>query len=122
MGLVLVPQGSFDLLRELREQVARFVSLQAAFERPKRDRRVTDFGEFAWLEAFDEDDQLSFRRELLEALAQSLSTDSMEPLESCVRDWRTTALAFKNEKVRKVLTSVGQGDDAFEKVTGPERD
>lgn len=118
-GLVLLPQGRFDLLRALRDQFSRFVSLEAAFERPKSERRVTDFGDFAWLTAFEEDDQLSFRRELMETLVQSLATDSVDPVEKCIRDWRTTAHALANEKARHVLTSGGEGDASFEEVRRP---
>ena len=121
-GLVLLPQGRFDLLRALRDHFSRFISLEATFERPMADRRVTDFGEFAWLAAFDEDDQLAFRRELMETLVQCLAIDSVEPVEKCIRDWRTTARALSHEKARRVLTSLGQGDASFEEVRRPERD
>jgi hypothetical protein len=119
-GLVLLPQVRFELLRELREQFSRFVSLLAAFERPKNERRMTDFGDFAWLAAFDEDDQLSFRRELMETLLQSLANDSTDPVERCVRDWRTTALALSNEKTRRILTGPGPSEGSFDEVGRPE--
>jgi hypothetical protein len=121
-GLVLLPQGKFDLLRALRTHFSRFISLQAALERPRNERRVTDFGEFAWLAVFDEDEQLEFRRELVETLVQSLATDSVEPVEKCIADWRTTALALANEKARRVLTSPGEGESSFDEVGRPERD
>lgn len=121
-GLVMLKQGRFEVLMALREQLARFVSLSAALERPSHERRATDFGEFAWLTAFDEDDQREFRRELMEALAQSLASDSLEPAERCTRDWRTTARALSNEKVRRVLTGPGEKDSSFEEVTRPERE
>ena len=121
-GLVLLPQGRFDLLRALRDHFSRFMSLEATLERPKGERRVTDFGELAWLAAFDEDDQLSFRRELMEALIQCLATDSVAPVEKCIRDWRATAVALSNEKARRVLTTPGPSEASFEEVGRPERD
>lgn len=121
-GLVLLPQGRFDLLRALQDQFKRFVSLEATFDRPKGERRVTDFGDFAWLAAFDEDDQLLFRRELKETLIQCLATDSVVPVEKCIRDWRTTAVALSNEKARRALTGPGENDATFDEVGRPERD
>src|SRR5688572_10868079 len=106
-GLVLLPRGRFELLSALRDQFSRFISLEAAFQRPKNERRVTDFGEYAWLTAFDDDDQVSFRRELMESLTQCLATDSLSPVEECIRDWRRTAQALSSEKARRVLTSRG---------------
>ncbi len=121
-GLVMLQQSDFNLLTALREQLSRFVSLEAAFQRPRAERRVNDYGHFAWLAPFDDDDQMEFRREYVEALAKGLSTDSTEPAEMCVRDWRMTARALGNEKVRKVLTSPGHSDVNFEQVNRPERD
>lgn len=111
-GLVMLPQGRFDFLRALREQFGRFIALEGTLERPAKDRRATDFGEFAWLTAFDEDDQRSFRLELLDALVQSLASDSVEPADRCVDEWRTTARALSNEKSRRILT--GSGDPSTE--------
>lgn len=122
VGLVLLPQGRFELLRALRDLLARFVALEATFERPAQERRVTDFGEFAWLTAFDADDQQEFRRELMGSLLQCLAMESVDPVEKCVRDWRTTARALSNEKSRRVLTGAGEADSAFEQVRRPERE
>lgn len=118
-GLVMLPQGRFDFLRALREHFSRFIALEGTFERPVKERRATDFGEFAWLTAFDEEDQLSFRRELLDALMQSLAGDSVEPAERCINEWRTTARALSNEKSRRILTGAGDDDAAFEEVARP---
>lgn len=119
-GLVMLPQGRFDFLRALREQFGRFIALEGTLERPAKERRATDFGEFAWLTAFDEDDQLSFRRELLDALVQSLAGDSVEPAERCIKEWRTTARALSNEKSHRILTGAGDDAAAFQEVERPE--
>ncbi len=119
-GLVMLPQGRFDFLRALREQFGRFIGLEGTLERPAKERRATDFGEFAWLTAFDEEDQLTFRRELLDALVQCLAGDTVEPAERCINEWRTTARALSNEKSRRILTGRGEDDSAFEEVARPE--
>jgi len=80
--------------------------IEGTFERPATERRATDFGEFAWLTAFDEEDQLAFRRE--------------QPAERCIKEWRTTARALSNEKSRRILTGAGDDDAAFEEVARPE--
>lgn len=119
-GLVMLPQDRFDYLRAVREQFGRFIALVGTFERPAAERRATDFGDFAWLTAFDEDDQFAFRSELLEALVQSLAQDSVEPAERCISEWRTTARALSNEKSRRILTGPGDDDAVFEEVGRPE--
>lgn len=88
-------------------------------KRPTPEHRVTDFGEFAWLTAFDDDDQRSFRREFLDALTQSLAADSIGPAERCINEWRTTARALSNEKSRRILTGAGDPAAAFADVARP---
>jgi hypothetical protein len=119
-GLVLLPQRNFDLLRFLRDILGKLVTLEAARERPARERRLTDFGELAWLASFEEDDQATFHSELLEAVAKSIASETPEPVETCIRDWRTTATALSNEKSRRILMSPGEALTAFEEVKRPE--
>jgi len=57
---------------------------------------------------FDEDDQRTFRRELLEALVRAVALDSVEPVDACLDEWRRTARALSNEKSRRILTSSGE--------------
>jgi len=118
-GLVLVTQRKFEFLRALRDHVSRFVTLEGALERPARERRLTDLGELAWLAVFDEDDQRTFRRELLEALVRAVALDSVEPVDACLDEWRRTARALSNEKSRRILTSSGEELGAFEEVERP---
>ena len=84
------------------------ISSACVLERPAPERRLTDLGELAWLAVFDEDDQRTFRRELLEALVRAVALDSVEPVDACLDEWRRTARALSNEKSRRILTSSGE--------------
>jgi hypothetical protein len=118
-GLVVLPQQDYDHLKVFSAFLSKLIALDAAFEKPASDRRSVDFGEFAWLVVFDEEDQQTFRRELLEALASSLGSKTMEPVEECLHDWRATAGALSNEKGRRILTAKGDGAEAFKEVSRP---
>lgn len=119
-GLVLTTQGSFDLLRALRDHLKRFVALEAALARAPAKRQATDFGDLAWLTAFDADDQETFRRELIDALMMSIAQESIEPAERCLADWRRSARALSDPKSRRVHLAAGGSDSEFEEVERPE--
>jgi hypothetical protein len=119
MGLVLVPQEDYEALQGFSSLLSKLITLDAAFERPAKDRRPVELGDFAWLAAFDDDDQREFRRELLGAMAQASATRSTDPVEQCLHDWRATAAALANEKGRRILTSPGDPADAFKEVHRP---
>jgi hypothetical protein len=118
-GLVVLPQEDFERLNELANLFLKLITLDSTFEKPAAERRSADLGEFAWLAAFDEDDQRTFRLELREALATSMGSRSTKPVEGCLNDWRATAAALSNEKGRRILTSKGEGLDSFREVRRP---
>ncbi len=117
-SLVMVPADAFEVLVSLRDWLARDLQLERVLGRPWGERRPVEFGDLAWLVVFDDDDQMEFHRELHEALMLSLASDSIEPVDRCVREWRTTAQALSDPAGRAVL--VGAVTDAdFEEVDRP---
>ena len=103
-SLVMVPQAAFDTLGQLNRWASRYLQVEAALERRRAERRPADFGELAWLEVFDEDDLRTFRHEFHEALIRAVASETAEPVDTCVLDWRTTAKALSDEKRRHILT------------------
>jgi hypothetical protein len=118
-SLVMVPQAAFDMLSELKSCAGRYLQVEGALDRRRADRRPSDFGELAWLDAFDDDDLRTFRQEFHEALIRAVATDSTEPVDTCVLDWRTTAKALSDKKRRRILTGKPGAED-FEEVSAPD--
>jgi Family of unknown function (DUF6247) len=80
--------------------------------------RPADFGQLAWLTAFDEDDRAEFFEELRDALSLAEATRDAAPVEVCLREWRTTAQALADPLRRAILTA--PGDDDYAEVSRPE--
>ena len=118
-SLVMVPQAAFDTLSELKSCAGRYLQVEGALERRRADRRPSDFGELAWLEVFDDDDLQTFRQEFHEALVQAVASETTEPVDTCVLDWRTTAKALSEGKRRRILTGKPEAGD-FEEVGAPD--
>jgi hypothetical protein len=116
-SLVMLEQRRFDFLRGMLGLVPKWVRLDLALSRPFAERRSTDFGELAWLESFDQDDQETFRGELLEAINLAVANGDLAPIKTCIDDWRRTAQALSNDKVKRALTR--PGDDDFTEVKRP---
>ena len=111
VSLVMVPSAAFEVLVSLRDWLARDLRLEAVLGRPWAERGPVEFGDLAWLSVFDDDDQMAFHRELHEALMLTLASDSTEPVDRCVREWRTTAQALSDAGRRAVLIgTVTEGD------------
>ena len=69
-----------------------------------------------WLAALDDDDRTQFFLDMDTALDASEAAGSAEPLETCLREWRTTGEALSDPARRSVLTG---NDDDYEEVPRP---
>lgn len=72
----------------------------------------------SWLSVFDDDDRASFFAEMREALETSAARRDPGPLETCLREWKTTAGALADPQIREALTSPLDGTD-FGEVPRP---
>ena len=70
-----------------------------------------------WLAALDDDDRAQFFLDMDTALDASEAAGSAEPLETCLREWRTTGEALSDPVRRAVLT--GEACDNYEEVPRP---
>jgi hypothetical protein len=62
-------------------------------------------GPASWLAALDDDDREQFLAEMREALTAAGASRDAAPVETCLREWRTTAGALSDPQRRAVLTS-----------------
>lgn len=67
-----------------------------------------------WLAVFDDDDRSEFFTGLRAALTAAEAAGDAEPVETCLREWRTTAEALSDPERRAVLTGPGDDDDYAE--------
>jgi hypothetical protein len=115
-ALTMVPLSHLEAITEVaRTAVAALLAVAAL---GRGHVRPAELGQFAWLAVFDEDDQAEFFNDLRDALALAESTRDAAPVETCLREWRTTARALSDPVAREILT--GPGDDNYAEVTRPE--
>ncbi len=116
-ALTMVPLSQLEAITEVARTA---VAALLAVARLSRGRvRPAELGQFAWLAVFDDDDdRAEFFDELRDALAVAEATRDAGPVETCLRDWRTTARALADPLAREILT--GPGDEDYAEVTRPE--
>ncbi len=73
--------------------------------------------EIAQLAAFDGEDRAEFFEELRDALSVAEATRDATPVETCLREWRTTARALSDPLRQAILTA--PGDDGYAEVDRP---
>lgn len=115
-ALTMVPLTQLEAITEVaRTAVAALLALAALSRGPVRP---SELGQLAWLAVFDDDDRAEFFDELRDALSVAEVTRDAAPVETCLRDWRTTARALADPSAREILT--GPGDDDYAEVARPQ--
>lgn len=115
-ALTMIPLAQLEAITEVaRTAVA---ALQAVAALGREFVRPAELGSLAWLAVFDNDDRAEFFAELRDALAVADATRDAAPVETCLREWRTTARALADPQRQAILT--GPGDDDYVEVSRPE--
>lgn len=114
-ALTMIPLAQLEAITEVAHTAV--AALLAAAILGRETVRPADLGQLAWLAAFDDDDQAEFFGELRDALAVAEATRDATPVETCLREWRTTARALADPNRRAILT--GPGDDDYDEVSRP---
>ena len=115
-ALTMVPLSQLEAITEVARTAVAALLAAAALSRGQV--RPAELGQLAWLAVFDDDDRAEFFGELRDALAVAEATRDAGPVETCLRDWRTTARALSDPLAREILT--GRGDFDYAEVTRPE--
>ena len=71
----------------------------------------------SWLAALGAGDLAEFAGDMRDALNASVAARNAGPIETCLREWRSTGVALSDPQRREVLT--GAGDDDYEEVPRP---
>ncbi len=115
-ALTMVPLSQLEAITEIAHTAVAALLAVAALGRGQT--RPAELGQLAWLAVFEEEDRAEFFDELRDALALAEATRDFTPVETCLREWRTTARALSDPLAREILT--GPGSDDYAEVTRPE--
>ncbi len=101
-GLVMLPEGDLDVLKELARWSSAHLRLESLLRRSDRPT-IAELGELAWLRVFDRDDLDEFLAELHDVLIAAHADNSVNALKECIHAWRVTASQLEDPLRRDVL-------------------
>jgi hypothetical protein len=115
-ALTMIPLAQLEAITEVAHTAVAALLAMAALGRDSA--RPAELGSLAWLAVFDDEDRAEFFGELRDALALAQATRDATPVETCLREWRTTARALDDPQRRAILT--GPGDNDYAEVSRPQ--
>lgn len=120
-ALVMLRQANLEHLAALRDHAIAYLMLDNALSRPRSDRRPADFGDWAFVHVFDDDDLAEFQAEMNAALMMAASGDDVGVVESTLLDWKRSARTLSNVDTLAILNGEA-GDDSWVELERPEGD
>lgn len=121
-SLVLLPEVRLSALKTLASYAATFLTIEHARAAAQGSPlAATHYGEWAWMQAFDEEDLSTFIEEVRAALIAAAQEESLAPIEETIERWRITASVLEDGTRRGILLGVYRDED-FVEVGRPEQE
>ena len=102
-ALVMLRAARLGHLSAIRDHALAYLTLDAALTRPRADRRSADFGDWAFIAVFEEDDILEFQAEMNEAIVRAASGQDVSIIESELEAWRMSSRTLNDPVAREIL-------------------
>lgn len=115
-SLVMLREARLEHVAAVRDYAVAYLTLDTALKRARADRRASDYGPWAFISVFDDDDIEEFLQEINEAIVRAASGEDHSGVDELIRQWQMSARTMSDPVARDILSgSAGEAD--FVEVT-----
>lgn len=108
-SLVMLREARLDHVAAIADYAAAYLTLEVAMRRPRSDRRRAEYGPWAFIAEFEDDDIDEFRQEVNDAIVTAISGDDRDAVERVLEAWRMSARTLADPVARSILS--GDADE-----------
>jgi hypothetical protein len=102
-SLVMLREAKLDHVSAIRDYALAYLMLDAALSRPRAERRPAEFGDWAFIEVFDDDDIAEFQTEVNDAIIRAASGHDHHAVDELLDAWRRSARTLSDPVAREIL-------------------
>lgn len=113
-ALVMLREARLDHVSAIRDYALAYLMLDSALSRPRGERRSADFGDWAFIEVFGDDDIAEFQSEMNDAVVRAASGQDHAGIEELLNAWRRSARTLADPVAREILAGRVSDDDWLE--------
>ncbi len=113
-SLVMLREARLQHVAAVRDYAIALLTVTTAIKRPRDERRASDYGDWAFISVFDDDDIEEFLDEINEAVVRAASGEDHADVERLLREWRMSARTLSDPVAREILAGRTSDDDWVE--------
>lgn len=110
-SLVMLREARLEHVAAVRDYALAYLTLDTALLRPREERRASDYGPWAFLDVFEDEDIEEFRHEVNDAIVRASSGEGHEAVETLLHQWRMSARTLSDPVAREILAGQVADED-----------
>lgn len=113
-SLVMLREARLEHVVAVRDYAVAYLMLDLALRRPRDQRRPSDYGPWAFLDVFDDDDIEDFQQEIIDAIVRAASGRDHAVIERLVHEWQMSAETLADPTAQEILRGQSSAYDWVE--------
>ncbi len=102
-SLIMMREARLEHVSAVRDYAVAYLTLDMAMRRPRDERRASDYGPWAFLSVFPDDDIEDFQQEVNDAIVRAASGEQHTAVEALLHQWRMSAETLADPVAREIL-------------------
>lgn len=117
-SLVMLREARLEHVAAVSDYAVAYLMLDTVLRRPRNQRHPGEYGPWAFLEAFEDEDIEDFQQEVNDAIVRAASGSNHSVVEHVVHQWRMSAQTLTDPVAREILEGEASEEDWVEVVEG----
>lgn len=113
-SLVMLREARLEHVAAVRDHAVAYLMLDMALRRPREQRHPSDYGPWAFLDVFEDEDIEEFQQEVNDAIMRSASGHDSSAVEHLVHEWQMSAETLSDPVAREILSGRTTSEDWIE--------
>lgn len=103
-SLVMLREARLEHVAAIRDYAVAYLTLDTATQRPREERRTSDYGDWAFISVFDDEDIEEFLHEINEEIVRAASGKDHSGVERLLNQWRMSARTLSDPVAVGILS------------------
>ena len=113
-SLVMLREARLEHVAAIRDYAVAYLTLDTAMKRARHERRASEYGLWAFISVFEDNDIEEFLQEVNEAIVRAASGEDHSVVEELVHQWQMGARTLSDPVAREILSGETEDGDWVE--------